>query len=96
MAKDRSSVEHPSWLALLPLSAAQEQPDEGFLRSGQYEESREGRWRPSSPVSYSARSIVAGSIRTARITGGSAATSAAARIVNAGRITILGSPGLTW
>jgi len=45
---------------------------------------------------YSARSIRAGSMRTARITGGNAATSAATRMVNAGSASILGSPGFTW
>ena len=45
---------------------------------------------------YSARSVVAGSTRTARITGGSAASNAAARMVSAGSACILGSVGFTW
>ena len=48
------------------------------------------------PGSYSARSTVAGSILTARIMAGSAAISAAARMVSDGSASIPGSVGFTW
>ena len=41
------------------------------------------------PGTYSARSVVAGSVRSARITGGSAASNAAVRIVSVGTATIV-------
>jgi len=44
---------------------------------------------------YSARNIVAGSMRTARITGGNAATSAATRMVSDGSASISASVDLT-
>ena len=67
----------------------------GILRFAQ-NDALSDRGRIPRDVPYSARSIRAGSMRTARITGGSAATSAAARMVSAGKAIILGSLGLTW
>ena len=46
--------------------------------------------------SYSARRVSAGLMRIARITGGSAASKAAAMMVSAGKASILGSEGFTW
>ena len=45
---------------------------------------------------YSARRALTGSMRTARITAGTAASSAAARIVSEGMTNIPTSPGFTW
>jgi len=45
---------------------------------------------------HSARMIVTGLVRTARITGGSAASNAAARMVSAGSAIIVRSVACTW
>jgi hypothetical protein len=52
--------------------------------------------RVAAQMIYSSRSIMAGSIRRARVSAGSMAAKTAARIMSTGAASILGSVGFTW